>query len=165
MKVKDILFEKVMCRAYLKKINDGRYIDMDSEGNCAYVDNSTWDGNKVWTEPVAEEDYDGTKHFLKTYYKHTEKHFTGVVVGIKEIVMTAYLTCETCYTYQGSGYTRVEKSPEDVRKCAHVFYGNNRSRLVPLDDLKIYQDESSCDGECHKCWNMECEKHGKEWEE
>ena len=26
-------------------------------------------------------------------------------------------------------------------------------------------DPEKCDRECFRCWNMECEKHGKEWEE
>lgn len=26
-------------------------------------------------------------------------------------------------------------------------------------------DPEKCDGACFRCWNMECEKHGKEWEE
>lgn len=141
----------VKCKGYMKKIQDGRYISMDSYGNCEYVDTSVLENGMPWAQPVAEEDYDGTKHFLKTYYKHAEKKFTGIVVGIKDVIVTAYLVCETQYHYNGGEYTCIRKEVEDVRTCALVFFANNRSRLVLIDDLDIMRQNelvSGCDSKC-----------------
>lgn len=55
----------------------------------------------------------------------------------------AYLVVETEYHYNGGEYTVVRKEPEDVRKCALVYYGCNKSRLVPICDLEILEDEEN----------------------
>lgn len=131
------MFKKVSCSSYMKKVNDGRFINKDNVGNCEYVETSRIVNGECWTEPVSEEDYDGTKHFLKTYRKRVDADFTGVVVGMKMVLTTAYLVCDTEYHYDGSEYTVVRKEPEESIKCALVYYGCNRSRLVPLDAMEI----------------------------
>ena len=165
MQDKGILFQRVECLGYMKKIRDGRFIAKDEDENCEYVDTNVQVGNDVWHKPVADEDYDGSKVFLKTYYKRTEKKFSGVVVGIKDIIATAYLVCESQTNWNGNEYVAITREPEDVKKCALVYYGNMRSRFVPLEDVRaIAGQEDQCDGQCFKCWKMDCEKYGKEWE-
>lgn len=137
------MFRKVRCNAYLKKIRDGRFIEKDEDGNCTYVDTNKVEDGEHWSKAVQEEDYDGTKNFLKTYYEYTRKEFVGVIVGLKMVTLTGYLVVETEYHYNGGEYTVVRKEPEDVRKCALVYYGCNKSRLVPICDLEILEDEEN----------------------
>lgn len=140
------MFRTVKCKGYMKKVNDGRFIDKDNIGNCTYIDNSKekpegegWEsqGDGLgWSKPVAEEDYDGSRHFLKRYYKRTEKLFAGIVVGFKMVIETAFLVVDTEYHPYTGEYTVVRRDPKGKVKCAVVFYGCNKSRLVPLELLE-----------------------------
>lgn len=140
------MFRTVECKGYMKKINDGRFIDKGDDESCTYVDLKSkerpdgegWeyqgDGNG-WSKQV--EDNDGTKDFLKRYYERTEKLFVGVVVGFKLVIETAFLVADTEYHPYTGDYTVVRREPKDEVKCAVVFYGCNKSRLVPLDLLEV----------------------------
>lgn len=133
------MFQEVTCKAYMKKINDGRYINVDRDGNAEYVDTSRVENDDVWHEPVKEEDYDGSPIFLKTHYTRTEKSFVGMVVGLKMVTITNYIVVETRTDYRGSEHTRLDKIIEEQKKCALVYYGCNKSRLVPLEDLEVME--------------------------
>lgn len=141
MQNKEMLFQKAKCRGYLKKVHDGRFIAMDSAGNCTYVDNSITENGEPWSCPVPEEDYDGSEHFLKTYYQYKEQNFSGVVTGIKDVIITAYLTIDTNYDYRGCEYVAIQRVPDNVLTCAVVFYANNLSHLVPVEKLEIIDSE------------------------
>ena len=128
----DILFKKVKCNAYLKKVHDGKFIDISQEDfEATYVDYGNL--GKLYT--VSE--CDGSLDFLKTYYELIEKEFTGFVVGVKEVTATAYLVADIGYQYNGKEYIYVQKEPKDIYKCAIVYYGNNRKRYVPLENIKV----------------------------
>lgn len=101
----EYMFREVLCHAYLKKVRDGRFISVDSDGNAEYVDTSRAENGEEWHEPVAEEDYDGSKKFLKTYYEHTGKEFVGVVVGMKMVALSGYLTVEIQTSWNGTEHT------------------------------------------------------------
>lgn len=129
MENKDILFKKVKCSTYLKKISDGRYIEV-TEGDIAeYVDTNDKNFN-------LECECCGDLDFLKTYYKAMDKEFSGVVVGIKDILVSAYLVANTLSDWQGCEYLKISRVPKETVKCAIVYYGNNRKRYVPLESIK-----------------------------
>lgn len=145
-KCNEWMFQKVKCQAYMKKINDGRCIirlnpKETKDGSMCYLYSDTnrknASGTDIWTKEV--EDYDGSLDFLKTYYEYREKEFVGIVVGMKMIVLSAYLYVDTaCDPYQE--YTYVGKQIHEQRKCALVYYGCNKSRLVPMDCLEIMEE-------------------------
>lgn len=132
--MKDLLFQNVVCQGYLKKINDGRYIESYENENgtfeCTYSDSNNADLN-------IECEYCGELDFLKTYFEYKERIFTGIVVGFKKIVATGYLTVDTCYGYYGTEYTKFGKHPKDMYQCAIVYFSNNKKRYVPLDKISL----------------------------
>lgn len=142
------MFQKVKCRAYMKKVNDGRFIQkidsMEKESGLPaylYVDTNRRNelGTDSWSKAVDE--YCGELEFLKTYYQHTEKEFTGIVVGMKMITVSAYLYVDTEFNHEGIDVGQyVGKQENEKRKCALVYYGCNKSRYVPMDDLEIMED-------------------------
>ena len=143
------VFQVVECRAYMKKIKDGRFIeklkaDKTESGRAEYfyVDTNqlNGDGTTGWRKEV--EYYDHDLEFLKTYYQRTEKLFAGIVVGIKDVAVTAWLYVDEMLDFHGEPYGEyVGKDVKDVIKCAHVYYAPNKSRLVPLEDLKLIKME------------------------
>lgn len=143
------VFQVVECRAYMKKIKDGRFIEKfeaneteSGEAEYFYVDDNkpNGDGTTGWRKKV--EYYDHDLEFLKTYYQRTEKRFVGIVVGIKDVAVTAWLYVDERFGWNGDVCGEyVGRDVEDVIKCAHVFYAPNKSRLVPLEDLEIIEEE------------------------
>lgn len=83
---------------------------------------------------------EGDLDFLKTYYELTKKDFTGFAVGIKDICATGYLVVDTCFHYNGSEHLAIRKEPKDIYKCAIVYYGNNRKRFVPVENIKLTRE-------------------------
>lgn len=132
-----MLFKKVKCKGYLKKINDGRFIaSFENEGgtyDCTYMDTNNSDLN-------IECNYCGDLDFLKTYYEPRDKVFSGIIVGFKNIVATGYLTVDTEYDFQGREHTKFGKQPKDVFHCAVVYYANNRKRYVPVEKIEEVQN-------------------------
>ncbi len=142
------MFRTVKCLAYMKKIRDGRSIiklkpEETQSGLERYLysdaKRENADGTDIWTKEI--EDYDGNLEFLKTYYQYTEKEFVGIVVGMKMVVESAYLYANTVfypYTYREEIY--VGKQIKEQKECALVYYGCNKSRLVPMDCLEIMEE-------------------------
>ena len=138
-KCNDLMFCKVKCKSYMKKINDGRYIQYyganeteSGEEEYEYVDMKT----DTW-EKIGEEDYE-TLNFLKTYRQKVEKEFIGVVVGMKMVDVSAYL-----YLDYHKERRFVNKQIKEQVKCALVYYGCNRSRYVLFDDLEVIEEKSN----------------------
>lgn len=131
-------FKTVDCRAYMKKIRDGRFISGNDKDGYSYVEA---DGEGNYKErDIPDEDW-GCKEFLKTLYQRTEKQFRGVVVGMKMLTITEYLVIDTDYVPPFSEErTFITKHPEDVAKCLLVYFGVNKSRYVPIGDAKIVED-------------------------
>ncbi len=143
------VFQVVECKAYMKKIKDGRFIekfeaDRTESGRVEYyyVDNNKQndDGTTEWRKEV--EYYDHDLEFLKTYYQRIEKQFVGIVVGIKDVAVTAWLYVDERLDWYGEPCGEyVGRDVKDVIKCARVYYAPNKSRLVPLEDLEITEEE------------------------
>ncbi len=137
------MFQKVRCRAYMKKVNDGRCITVipakdTPDGKAAYYyrdDPLKGEGMRE----VPEEDWGGSG-FIKTYYERTEKEFCGIVIGMKMSTIKAELFCDTDYGYDGSERDYVGKNITEQTKVVVVAYGCNRTRLVMLDDFEIMEE-------------------------
>ena len=121
------LFEKVNCNGYLGQVRDGRYIEK-IDGECSYM----IDGEDTGLEC----EHCGALEFLKTYYKLKPMIFKGIVVGIKDIVLTGYLVVDTDYDGTDREIVRISKYNKDTCKCAIVYFGNNRKRYVPLGNIE-----------------------------
>lgn len=136
-------FCRVKCKGYMKKVNDGRHVIHDDDG-WWYADNTKHmhpDSYETWTKKI--EDIPTNKEFLKTYYERKEKEFYGVAVGIKRIIVSAYLGVENYdYDTYGEKVAFVYKDPEETAQCIIVYYAQNKSRLVLLDDIEL--DGETC---------------------
>lgn len=129
----DLLFKRVKCSGYLKPVKDGRYIAVDQqELTASYVDTNT-----ITTEVIGEEcECDGSYEFLKTYMQPVQRACEGVVVGIKNVVVSAWLVAEIFYSDGYScarDYVKVSAEPKEQKECAIVYYANNRKHYVPLE--------------------------------
>lgn len=136
------MFRTVECNAYMKKVNDGRCIIRHPESgeidSCEYY--YGWDKEKNEDVVKEVEDYDGSLEFLKTYHERVERVFVGVVVGFKMVRVTAWLYADTTTDFRGHEHIRIGREDKDVVKCAIVYYGCNKSRLVPIGDMKIAEE-------------------------
>ena len=142
VKCNEWMFATVKCKAYMKKVNDERRIIKHPENgetdSCEYY--YGWDSQKNEDIVKPVENYDGSLEFLKTYHKREEKTFVGVVVGFKMVRVTAWLYVDTYCDYRGCEHIKIGRQDKDVVKCALVYYGCNRSRLVPMDDLEMIKE-------------------------
>jgi hypothetical protein len=130
--IKDILFKRVICTAFLKKVHDGKFISVSKDD----IDEAMYcntDNPENFTMSECSGDHD----FLKTYYEVKERPFTGIIVGIKDVIVTAWLVADTNYDYAGREYLRISRDTEKKIKCAVVYYRNNCKRYVPLDNVKV----------------------------
>jgi len=129
---KELLFSKVHCTSYLKKIYDGNFIEVvEGDVREAVYKNSN-DNN---FEKVSE--CCGDLDFLKTYYQINTKPFNGFLVGFKSIVATGYLVADTDYDFRDCDVLTIRKEPKEIYECAIVYFADNRKRLVPLDMLEV----------------------------
>lgn len=128
----NLLFQKVKCKAYLKKIYDGKFIhEVEVEGRKYYFLAESNIPESEWKETGP-----GEEEHRKTYYERKDKSFTGFLVGYKDIVINGIVGvdyndnpyCECDYIY---------KQPLKVCKCAIIYFANNRKRYVPLEDIEL----------------------------
>lgn len=138
------MFQTVECSAYLKKVMDGRHIykiDKRYSGTGRdewfYADEHNKD-EKARARIIPDEDVEGSD-FIKTYYELKEKLFTGVVVGFELATVKAELFLDSYDDGYNEGYF-VNKRPAEQVKCARVFFGCNRSRLVPMDKMVVLKE-------------------------
>ena len=128
---KELLFSKVHCKGYLKKIYDGKFIEIiEGDVKEAVYKNSNDDDFEKVSECCGDLD------FLKTYYEAKEKSFNGFLVGFKDVIATGYLVADTDYDFRGHEQLTIRKEPQDIYICAIVYFADNRKRLVPLDMLE-----------------------------
>lgn len=124
------LFKYVSCNSYFKKIRDGRHVDLNEDVRFCY--------KGLECEIFPECHADGSLDFVKTYYENRNcRQFTGVVVGIKDLVIDAYLVVDTGYHYDGTEFTYVERVPKTRCTVAIVYYNNNKKRFVPIEDILL----------------------------
>lgn len=113
------LFSKVKCKAYLKK-EKIKYV-------YANVEDETIE-NKMGI-------YLGYgDSVIQSIYKLVEKEFEGIIVGIIKIISKREYV--ECY-FDETNSSRIITNSLDKIEVAKVYYGNNKSRLVPLEYLEV----------------------------
>ena len=126
--MKPDLFQRVECSGYMKKIYDGKYIEIVAD-EAVYM-------NANDTDFEVTSECSGDLDFLKTYYEHRQRNLKGVVVGYRNVVVTGYLVAETICDFAGRECIRISKVPKDTVECAVVYYANNKKSLVPIAEIK-----------------------------
>lgn len=129
------MFQVVKCDGYMKRIRDGKYIWKSNEYSDVYyyIDENAPERERE----VKPEEWGGGNEFIKTYYEQTEKKFMGVVIGMKLITVKAELFCDSTCRADGVEIDYVAKHDIEKKKVAVVAYGCNKTRLVPLDKMRI----------------------------
>lgn len=124
----NLLFRNVICKGYLKK------------KETKHVYNSTIDDEYIEDDASITLNQGGSCE--QEIYEFVEKEFEGICVGIfTKNTRREYVDCVNDVNYEG--YNREEqfihtelKKPIQVAK---VFYGNNKSKIVPIDKVGTYQ--------------------------
>ena len=154
------IFLKVHCKAYLKRINDGVYL------NCFLVDEigcwkrpatgNSWRDTNVKVEAVRREYKDGIwqenkiadlsgfegETVDKTYRERIEEEFDGFLVGFTRITTTGKIgTDMTMLPYNMNGdleevYHLTKETKQE--RVGVVYFKNNSKRYVLEDDIKVY---------------------------
>lgn len=128
-----LLFKNVTCTSYLIKAHDGKFIVKDDDGNCYYM---ILNGEETEEKQIPEEDYDGSLNYEKTYYERVSRKCKGIVVGIKDVVITGFLYVDVNTDYLGRENTYIGKQAKEIVKCAVVYYANNKKHLVPVESIE-----------------------------
>lgn len=126
-------WKTVKCCGYLRPVRDGRMVEILKDGNRHGIGARYWgDG-----EDVPEScDCEGALDFLKTYFKLEKAEFTGVLVGKRDVMVSAWLYADTGQQYNGSEFIYCGKQAKDVVSCAIVYFRPGKKRFVPLNMLE-----------------------------
>lgn len=118
----NLLFKNVICKGYLSK------------KQTKYVYNSTTDDEYIEDDVSITLNQGGSCE--QKIYEFVEKEFEGICVGIFiKNIKREYVDCVN--DVNGEQFILTElKEPIQVVK---VFYGNNKSKLVPIDKVAIWQ--------------------------
>ena len=129
----------VRCLGYLKPVRDGRSIELLKDDKGVVIAAKYWgDG-----EDVPERcDCEGALDFLKTYFALEGKEFTGVLVGKRNVVVSAWLYADTGCRYDGSEFIYCGKQVEDREMCGIVYFRPGQKRLVPLGLIEEIKERS-----------------------
>jgi len=156
------LFKKVHCKAYLKKISDGVYIQFYNPDGSYYTDKCVFNYDikaiayKKYDENMMNDDeeladFDGSfkeladlsefddSYVEKVYRERVECEFDGFVVGYtkvntKGIIGTGWDSGEYVREH-GYCWKQITERP----KVAVVYFKNNIKRYVLLDDMEIIE--------------------------
>lgn len=131
------LFVKVKCKGFYKSFQDRRWLYLNKKTLTAdAMDNNLADGSNDGTVEK------NVEYIEKTYFKHVDKNFIGVIVGYKDIVVKGYLDavyqdeCDVGVGVIPEAFYVTKRAKETV-KCAVVYYANNMKHYVPLEDLEV----------------------------
>lgn len=124
----NLLFRNVICKGYLQR------------KETKHVYNSTIDDEYIEDDVSITLNQGGSCE--QKIYEFIEKEFEGICVGIfTKNIKREYVDCVNDVNYEG--YNREEqfihtelKEPIQVAK---VFYGNNKSKIVPIDKVGTWQ--------------------------
>lgn len=134
------IFTKVKCKAYMKKVDDGVYIQMyNPDGTC-------FEGKNPRTSDIQALAYQHSKVIKdlsgfdgdcveKTYRVREEVEFTGFLVGITHIKRRGLLGTDwdsSIYTDHGYCWKRITDYPA----VGVVYFKNNVKRYVLLEDME-----------------------------
>lgn len=150
------LFKKVHCKAYLKKIKDGVYIQFFNPDGTYYNDRFVYDYNikaiayktkldenmMNCDEELADlSEFDGS-YVEKTYRERVECEFDGFVVGYTKINTKGRIGTD----WDSGEYVREHgycwREITEKPKVAVVYFKNNIKRYVLLDDMEVIEDEN-----------------------
>ena len=145
------LFKKVHCKAYLKKIKDGVYIQFFNPDGTYYNDRFVYDYNikaiayktkldenmMNCDEELADlSEFDGS-YVEKVYRERVECEFDGFVVGYTKINTKGKIGTD----WDSGEYVREHgycwREITERPKVAVVYFKNNCKRYVLLDDLEF----------------------------
>lgn len=120
--MEQILFRNVICKGYLKK------------KETKFVYHSTIEDEYIEDDISITLNQGGSCE--QEIYKFVEKKFEGICVGIfYKNIKREYVDCVD--DISGNEFLHIQsKEPIQVAK---VFYGNNKSKLVPLDKVEIWK--------------------------
>lgn len=120
-----LLFRNVMCKGYLQK-QETKHV------YCSNIDDEyIEDENSITLNQGSSCE--------QNIYKFIEKQFEGICVGIfLKHTKREYIDCvyDSDYGREGQFINTELKEPIQVAK---VFYGNNKSRLVPINKVEIWK--------------------------
>ena len=156
------IFQRVHCKAYLKKYSDGISLScvetvgdfgvMPAQGNkwnhmitVKAMKSSYENGSWSETELADLSGFEGGS-VDKQYRIRTEEEFDGFLVGITYIVTTGRIgTDMTMYPYNMSG--DLEEvfhlfKVTDKEKVGVVYFKNNAKRYVLLEDMDPFKEEA-----------------------
>lgn len=147
------LFKKVHCKAYLKTIKDGVYIQfynpdgsfcdkkyIDDTDNIKAIAYKKSDNPNLCEEELADlSEFDGS-YVNKTYRERIECDFDGFVVGFTKVDTKGIIGTD----WESDEYTKSHgycfKIIKEHPKVAVVYFKNNVKRYVLLDDLTYVED-------------------------
>lgn len=124
----ELLFKRVKCKGYLSK--NKNYINVQ-----ASMEDERFE-DKINKTILLE--YGGT--YMQDIYEIKEKDFTGIVVGIF-LINTRRRFEENYNDFQNRSEIIIEAIKPTIR-VAKVYFGNNKSRLVPMKLIEKNQKES-----------------------
>lgn len=124
--VQDLLFKKVKCKGYLSK--NKNYINVQANMEDERVEDKT--------DKTILLEYGGT--YIQDIYELKEKEFKGIVVGTFLINTRRYFE-ENYNDLQDKSEIIIEAIEPTIR-VAKVYFGNNKSRLVPTTQIEHVED-------------------------
>ena len=131
--MKEPFWREVKCTWYLQPVRDGRCVHLLQDENQKIIGAEYWGGGDDIPDTC---DCCGALEFVKTYYKRKHKEFSGVSVGERTVVTTAFLFADTACDCIGRGWIYSGKQTKDVEQCAIVYFRPGQKRLVPLDMIR-----------------------------
>mgnify|MGYP003316348516 CR=1 FL=1 len=151
------LFERVHCKGYLKKVNDGVHIQIfNPDGtfcDAKTVDSADYkaiaykEGVKPngLSDPIEIKDlseWDGDS-VEKIYRERTEEEFDGFLVGVTRVKVSGRIGTDwECVNY-GFGdireYGHCFKTIDEYPKVGVVYFKNNCKRYVLMEDMEIIE--------------------------
>ena len=118
----NLLFRNVICKGYLQR------------KETKHVYSSTIDDEYVEDDASITLNQGGSCE--QEIYEFVEKEFEGICVGIfTKSTKREYVDCVNDISEEQFIHTEL-KEPIQVAK---VFYGNNKSKLVPVDKVEIWK--------------------------
>ena len=148
------LFVKVKCRAYMRKIKDGVYIQgFNPDGSMITNGRNRFNyGDKLIAYgkgPNWEEDFQDVElkdlsscegdSVTKKYRERIEEEFTGVVVGYTTVKCEGLLGTDWYDESYSDEFCFIFKETTYAPKVAVVYFKNNCKRYVLLDDLEVLE--------------------------
>ena len=126
---KDILFRHVKCSAAIYEIHNGIGFCRGEKGTWYYTSGE---------EHLKKINFkkDPVKRLSKKYLDLKKIQFSGFIVGIKSIRLSAdiLITNQTKYKWEE---VKLWRENEKFIEVAIVYYANNRKRLVPVEYCEV----------------------------